>query len=66
MTYSVTLSEPKNKFHSHIYQFHACATVEVNGQRSWKTLSNIVPYKLRELICGSLKKCCSLISFSKY
>jgi len=56
MTYSVTLSEPKNKFHSRIYQFYACAAVEENGQRSWETLPNIVPHKLREFICGSLKK----------
>jgi hypothetical protein len=62
MTCSVTLSEPKNKFHSRIYRFYACAAVEVNEQRSWKTLSNISPHKLRELICGSLKKCCPLIS----
>ena len=57
MTCSVTLSEPKNKFHSRIYQFYACAAVEVNGQRSWKTYSNIIPQKLRVLINGSLKKC---------
>ena len=56
MTCSVTLSETKNKFHSRTYRFYACGAVEVNVQRSWKTLSNIVPHKLKELICGSFKK----------
>ena len=57
MTCSVTLIEPKNKFHSRIYQFYACADVEVNdGQRSWKIPSYIDPHKLRELIYSSFKK----------
>jgi len=57
MTFSVTLCELKNKFHSRIYQFFACTDVDVNGQRSWKILSTIDPHKLRELIYGSLEEC---------
>ena len=54
MTCSVTLNELKDKFHSRIYHFYACADVEVNGQRPWKILSHY-PFKLRDVISGSLK-----------
>ena len=52
MTYSAALNEPKNKFHSRIDLFYACADAEFCAQYPWIILSiitTIIKYFWRQL-----------------